>query len=481
VGERWVVVGLGLGIAACGPTSDRTRRTCDGDEPVQLVSSSEPRFRGDARVANAAIVDDRVAVTFWESDERGNERWHSLAVDACGGESVELFEVAAQWRRMLGSAGAWMVAVDTETDDVHWIDPRASAPSHPLFTDMRGCLVEVAGGLVAVDAEGVLSFREDPADPSSPTRELARGVLAPRYASAFGDDLRACFGGDGDLPVRDGDGVLVAYADGTLVRIALPSGTEETLIDGAVGQFVVLDDSRYVAWRGPSLHSDDACCELNVLERSTGASFWIDGGTLPGDLDWSGRWASTFSFEFDGTSTQRYVDVVTQARFEIDDWWNLEAALSDGRMLISPVGDDASGTAILDPASRIPEPLEFPPPGWDQPEYDDGIVGLELAPDAWSGRLMRLSWDGRTIDVLGEGVAQDYLRTQRGTVVFIDRPEFGVPGRLTRIDVDGDREVIADDVELFVVPYHGSDRELEEVLFSVRHPDRGGLWRYVLP
>lgn len=55
--------------------------------------------------------------------------------------------------------------------------------------------------------------------------------------------------------------------------------------------------------------------------------------------------------------------------------------------------------------------------------------------------------------------------------------------RLTRIDVDvdGDREVIADDVELFVVPYHGSDRELDEVLFSVRHPERGGLWRHVLP
>ncbi len=53
--------------------------------------------------------------------------------------------------------------------------------------------------------------------------------------------------------------------------------------------------------------------------------------------------------------------------------------------------------------------------------------------------------------------------------------------QLTRIDVDGDREVIAVDVELFVVPCHGSDRELDEVLFSVRHPERGGLWRHVLP
>ena len=45
----------------------------------------------------------------------------------------------------------------------------------------------------------------------------------------------------------------------------------------------------------------------------------------------------------------------------------------------------------------------------------------------------------------------------------------------------GERHVIAADVYGFEVPFHGTDRELEEILFGVRHPERGGLWRFVLP
>jgi hypothetical protein len=327
----------------------------------------------------------------------------------------------------------------------------------------------------------VLWFHDDPADPSLPARKLARGVLVPTYASLFSDDLRDCFAGDGDLPVPDGDGVLVAYAEGPLVRIALPSGEQETLLEGPVGQFVVLEDPRYVIWRGRSLSSDDACCELSVLNRSTGESFEVGSGVLPGALDWERYWVSESRLAWEGPSTQAFIDVRTRSRFEIEHWWNLETELTDGRLLISRTADDSVSMAILDPATHIPEPVDFPPPRWNAPDYEDGIVGLELAPDATAGRLMRMSWDGRTIDVLGESVARDYARTQRGTVVFIDRPTEHVPGRLTRIDRDGNREVIADDVELFLIPYHGSDRELEEVLFAVRGGEREGLWRYVLP
>ena len=54
-------------------------------------------------------------------------------------------------------------------------------------------------------------------------------------------------------------------------------------------------------------------------------------------------------------------------------------------------------------------------------------------------------------------------------------------GTLVSVGRDGARRELADDVLGFVVPFEGTPRERNEVLYVVYHPERGGLWRFVLP
>ena len=69
-----------------------------------------------------------------------------------------------------------------------------------------------------------------------------------------------------------------------------------------------------------------------------------------------------------------------------------------------------------------------------------------------------------------------------GTVVYLARADAEAPtGTLVSVGRDGARRELADDVLGFVVPFEGTPRERNEVLYVVYHPERGGLWRFVLP
>jgi hypothetical protein len=132
---------------------------------------------------------------------------------------------------------------------------------------------------------------------------------------------------------------------------------------------------------------------------------------------------------------------------------------------------------LLDTRTRTVTPIDFPPPPFLAPTYADGVVALAIADDAQAGRLLQMDPRG-SIRVLAEHVDRGFARTQHGTVVYIERPDENTPGTLVRISASGERETIAHDVGGAVIPYYGTDRELDEVLYSVRD---GGLWRYVLP
>ncbi len=477
--RRALVVLLACG---CGPSrGDEPPQTCGGDDPVRLIDSGDP-LASTSGVAGVGFTDitrvgDRVVTGIIAP---GGSDHRILAVDECGGPVVELGDRAEIQREVSGSAGDWAVAGDLESGAMRWLDPRGAAPSHPIFASVRGCPLVVAGGLAAVDAQGVLWFHPDPSDPDAVPREILAGVRIPDEPH-FGGDLTDCSGRDGDVPVVDGDGVLVALEGGPLVRVSLPGGDTETLIDEPVREFVVLDDPRTVIWGGGNEFGP--CCQINVLDRDTGESRHFAGGTIPADVDWNGPWITSYLLGFDSSEavTQVYLNAASGVSFEVDDWWNLEASLSPSEMLVSRVGEDV-GTYLLDASSQTPVAIDFPRPDWDSPNYDDGVVALDRAPEAETGTLKLLPFDGGPIETLAEDVDRFFVRTRTGTVVYLARADAEAPtGTLVSVGRDGARRELADDVLGFVVPFEGTPRERNEVLYVVYHPERGGLWRFVLP
>jgi hypothetical protein len=247
-----------------------------------------------------------------------------------------------------------------------------------------------------------------------------------------------------------------------------------------VREFVVLDDPRTVIWGGGNEFGP--CCQINVLDRDTGESRRFDGSTIPEDVDWSGPWITSDRLAFEPASeSQVYLNAASGVSFEVDDWWNLEASLSPSEMLVSRVGEDV-GTYLLDASSQTPVAIDFPRPDWDSPNYDDGVVALDRAPEAETGTLKLLPFDGGPIETLAEDVDRFFVRTRTGTVVYLARADAEAPtGTLVSVGRDGARRELADDVLGFVVPFEGTPRERNEVLYVVYHPERGGLWRFVLP
>ena len=102
--------------------------------------------------------------------------------------------------------------------------------------------------------------------------------------------------------------------------------------------------------------------------------------------------------------------------------------------------------------------------------------------DADVGTLVLLPFDRGPIEVLANDVDRHFARTQSGDIVFVQRESDDAPtGTLVHVARDGTRHEIATEVLGFEIPFHGSEREREEILFLVQGPAHGGLWRYVLP
>lgn len=228
------------------------------------------------------------------------------------------------------------------------------------------------------------------------------------------------------------------------------------------------------------------CCSLQVRDRERGDDLSLGDGMLNGDAQYAGHWVLKHVFSFDpDTTAARFTNVATGATLQIDGHWALEAQLSESRLLLREIvvpSEPNSGTYVLDVTTPSLEWIDFPHPRYAEPVFPEGIAGLAVEPDARAGTLKLLPFDGGEIEVLAEEVDLEYERMQSGTIVYVDRPsDDDEAGTLVFVTRSGERHTIDTDVDDFQIPFHGTAREIDEVLYTVVDPERAGLWRFVLP
>ncbi len=136
---------------------------------------------------------------------------------------------------------------------------------------------------------------------------------------------------------------------------------------------------------------------------------------------------------------------------------------------------------ILDVRTGMLHPVDFPPLAWPERSYDDGVVARSGHPDDPRGDLFRLRHGSRDPELLAADVPSNWLRTQGGNLLFIDRDSEEELGPLVLVDVHGGRRELATGVRTFSVPHHGTERERNEVLYSIADGEERGMWRLVLP
>ncbi|MEM7156016.1 MAG: hypothetical protein AAF799_24400 [Myxococcota bacterium] len=477
----WAIVGW-VSATGCGPsTGAPPPQTCGGDDPVKLVD-----LPPDTGWRTLAASTEQFVMERWvleQEDQTATQQ--AFVLEACGESVVELSAATTAPTEHFGVAGPWPLAVDIEDGSARWLDPTGTAPSHPVFPSTISCVQEVAGGLAALGSDGTVWFHPDPAEPSLDAVPVITGVRRPDWPRIPLGDFTRCELLDADIPVADADGdaLLVMLDEGPLVRVTVPTGEQETIIDGPVSQFMSMDDPRYILWRGGSeLDPDSDCCTVRARDRETGEDISVGGDLFP--VNSGAYWVSSLqwgpTFENQGTV---FTHAATGATVRVDGWWTPEAVLSDTQLLVAPV--DELGTAIVDLTTGVVGPSPLPaPPLYLEPTYPDGVTGLELVGDAESGRLHFLPFDGSPARVLAENVGDDFVRTQTGTLVYVDRVSpADTYGPLVMVTRAGERTVIHDHASSPWVPFHGEARERNEVLFVRQDPQTGdrSLWRYVLP
>lgn len=399
-------------------------------------------------------------------------------IDVCGVSPLELIARTDEGAdEAIGAAGPWVLGASYETHTIRWMDPAGKAPSHVVFDTAGSCLLEIADGLAALDAEGTLWFHPDPADPEVEPIELAHDAAIPDSTN-LSDDLtcRARV----DVPIAEGDGLLLLEREGPLVRIAVPGGEREIVIDATVADVAVLDDPRYLVWVEGIDDAPD-CCELRLRDRLQGDDIALGSGRSVSLASRAGHWVSVrMTDPVTMTTTTMFVDAETGATRTIEDDWELIAQLSTTRLLVQPAFGVSPPPHILDAANGSLEPLDFPEPSRFDPKYADGVLGFE--PDgSWDrGTLKLLRREPFAIETLAY-VHTPYARLQDGTIVFVERALDDDPSGTLVVLRNGERQEVATDVRVAWVPFLGTDRELREVVYTALGPEGPALWRYPLP
>lgn len=460
-----LAVGCGSNVAVDEP------RTCGGTEPVRLLE--------DSAVAMGTYSGDRLLVYSSAVFPFEVTAAQVLTVGSCGEQPTRLEDVRLDAPLNHSSAGTHVVRVNVR-GDVFWVDPLGVRPEHLLFEEVVSCLLPIAGGLATQTSDGALIYHADPSDPMQQPAVLVEGALQPTYPNIPSFDKPGCSGSDTQRPVADGDGVLVAEADGPLVRVAVPSGEREVLVAEPVGEFVVLDDPRYVLWGGSCPPGGGPSCGVNVLDRQTGDSTVVSTGELTFDVQWSGLWLEEVNWSGPEDYVTDFHSVASGERIRVPGRWDLQAVLSQDKLLV--FNADAGGAHRLDTRSRALQPVDFPSLPWPPRDYDDGVVALSKAhPDDVRGDLLRMPFGSVVAQVQARGVPPNWQRTHSGNLLFIDREDELQLGTLVLVDIHGERRELATDVSGFGIPHHGTTDERNEVLYSVAQGDARGLWRFVLP
>jgi|GEM_PF-1858769 len=460
-----------VGLFGCGPGLDAGEPlTCGEQGPVQLlddVAWGRPAYAGERLMAFTGPVFPATS-----------EAFEVRAVGRCGEDPV-LLEPGSVWA--LGEykvVGDHIVRVH-EDGGVARLD--RAGQEHPIFERNASCLQEVAGGLVALDADGTVWFHPDPQRPEVSPRAVARGTVVSELDWVPFVDAADCSTADTERPVVDGEGILIAERGGALVRIALPSEEREVIVEGPVGEFMVLEDPRYLLWRGgSSLHPEDDCCSVRLLDRETGVSTRIGASVIVGDVGRMGEWLSISSLSNDLEYYEDFLNYVTGTTIRIDGWWRLIAPLSRSELLIGEVGED--NIRILDVSTGAHRPIDFPEPRWPHRVYDDGVVAQRLTDsEDWSGDLLLLPFGSDSPRIIATDIPNDWVRSQNGNLLYIDRGGALETGTLVHVTAAGERRELAEGVSMAFIPHHATVRERNEVVYSISTgPDRG-LWRLVLP
>lgn len=458
-----------IALGACGPTVEEGPRTCGGWGPVRIFE--------DVAVGYPAYAGDRILAYTGQSIPLDPTRTDAIGVGPCGEDPVLLGTLNLEEPWNLSVAGEHVVRVD-ESGDLSWVDPFGSAPVHSLVSGANSCVLSLAGGMVVRSIDGRLLFRPDPASSEESTRVLLDQVAEPEFPSVPFFDLADCSAIDTVGPVVDGDGVLAVEAGGALVRVALPSGERQLVLEGPVGEFVVLDDPRYLLWRTGETGD---CCDIHLLDRSSGTSERVWGGSIIGGVDWAGDWLS-MNFLRNGDLEQRelFHNYVTGERVEVEGWWKLQAVVSPSDLLVSAFGD--TDVRILDVVREEMIPIEFNPLAFPERVYDDGVVSFR--PDGHGGDrgdLLRLRFGSREPELLVSEAPFAWLRTRQGNTLFIDRDEESDVGPLVLVEANGARRELAVGVSAVAIPHRGTARERNEAIYFVAQGVDRGMWRVALP
>lgn len=470
---RWTILPLAVALAGCGPSvADDERLTCGSEGPIRVLE--------DAAVGYARYAGDRILAHTGSSFPLDPKNLELFAVGSCGEDPISITDLDLTAWPAYSGAGPHALRAE-EDGTLAWVDTFAREPSHPLISEAASCVLSVGDGLVAQSAGGVVVFHPDPANADASPTVLVEQAVAPDFPSIPAFNFDDCSEFDTMRPVLDGDGILVAEADGPLVRIALPSGEREVLVDGPVGEFALLPDPRYLLWRGASASRPESdCCAIHLLDRRAGTSEQVASGLIVGDVDWEGEWLSTFSALGLPEQHETFRNYVTGESIRIDDWWDLQAPLSPTDLLVRRIGED--DTRILDVTTGVLHPVDFPPLSWPERTYDDGVVALRQSdPEDPRGDLLRLRFGSREPELLAANIPSDWVRTHGGALLFIDRDRNDELGPLVLIEADGHRQEVATSVSAFSVPGHGTDRERNELVYFVAEGADRGMWRLVLP
>lgn len=456
---------------ACGAEEGPAFADCELPPRLELLSlpiAHLLEWNGSATIAGRYAV---VNTSGYVDAEPLRSESSSYAVDLCDASTLEL---AAPGRPTtdFGGAASWIVAIDEDDARVRWVDPEGAAPSRVLFESPDSCLARVADGLATIASDGTLWFHADPGDPDVGAQAIAHGIRSP---STSGLSQRDTTCRSPELPRVEGDGLLVLEDAGPLVWIGVPDGAREVVIDAEVEDAVVLDDPRYVLWYGRE-HDVDACCDSFVRDRQTGDQVWLGPGIAKRYRNLTAHWIAMHSSEPSVFATT-FVDVRTGGTALLEEEWGLEGELVDGRLLVRR-GGAARDARLFDPTTGDLQVVDLPPWSIADPAFPDGVLGMEWIPPSTSVLKFLRFADGEVESVAR--VDSDYHRLRDGTLLFKEVEEGDVAGALVMLR-DGQREVIDEGVHGFAVPFHGTERERNEVMYWRATSTHATLWRHVLP